>query len=135
MLVDAWRAAESKLFVTFYDGVLARLLIAANQLDLARERIAIALDLAEETDAKFYHAELLRLRAQTAEDDDRAADLAQAIDVAKKQRAYIFQLRSAIDDFDLRGGEARQVLLDALNHFSDDSAWPEKLTPARTLLG
>lgn len=135
MLVDAWRAAESKLFVTFYDGVLARLLIAAGQLDRARERIAIALDLAEETEARFYVAELLRLRAQTADDDDaRAADLGRAITVAGRQRAHIFELRAAIDDVELRGDDARQVLADVVDRFADDSTWPE-LARARTLLG
>ena len=135
MLVDAWRAAESKLFVNFYDGVLARLLIAADQIDQARERIAIALSLAEETDAKFYHAELLRLRAMTATDhDSRASDLAEAISVARKQRAFIFELRAAIDDFELRGGDARQVLLDAIDHFDADSGWPDAAR-ARALLG
>jgi class 3 adenylate cyclase len=135
MLVDAWRAAESKLFVTFYDGVLAKLLIAADQTDKARERIAIALALAEETDANFYHAELLRLRARTAGDDDtRATDLAESIGVARKQRAFIFQLRSAIDDYELRGDEARQVLIDAIDLFSDSSTWPE-MARARALLG
>ena len=101
------------------------MLIAANQLDLARERIAIALDLAEETDAKFYHAELLRLRAQTAEDDDRAADLAQAIDVAKKQRALYssYVLRSTIS---ICAAARRDRCSSTLvNHFADDSAWPE----------
>jgi hypothetical protein len=42
-------------------------------------------------------------------------------------------LRSAIDDFELRGGEARQTLLDAVDHFADDSSWPE-LARARALL-
>ena len=135
MLVDAWRAAESKLFVTFYDGVLARLLIAAGQLDQARERIAIALDLAEETGALFYHSELLRLRAHTTEDAaSRAADLAVANQVARRQRAYIFELRTAIDDFELRGDDARQVLLDAVERFNEDTGWPE-LGRARALLG
>jgi predicted ATPase len=135
MLVDAWRAAESKLFVNFYDGVLARLLIAAGQMDEARDRIAIALSLAEETDAKFYYAELLRLRAMTAADSDsRATDLAEAIVVARKQRAFIFELRAAIDDFDLRADDARQVLIDAVGRFDPDSTWPE-LARARTLLG
>jgi len=49
---------------------VARLLIAAGQLDEARERVAIALQLAEETGALFYQAELLRLRAHTTEDTE-----------------------------------------------------------------
>jgi class 3 adenylate cyclase len=135
MLVDAWRALEAKLFVNFYDGVLARLLIAAGQLDEARERVAIALQLAEETGALFYQAELLRLRAHTTEDTEaRVADLASAIQTARRQRAHIFELRSAIDDFELRGAAARQALVDAADRLPSDGGWPE-LARARALLG
>lgn len=134
-LVDTWRALGSKLFVNFYDGVLVRLLIAARLHDAARDRIAVALELAEETGSLFYHAELLRLRAQTsADDDEKAADLASAIQVALRQRAYIFELRAAVDDFELRGEVARQSLVDAADNFPTGGGWPE-LDRARTLLG
>ena len=64
--VQSWRAAEAKLFVSFYDAVLARLLAAAGKPAEARERLDIALQLGDETGVNFYRAELLRLRAHTA---------------------------------------------------------------------
>jgi hypothetical protein len=115
-------------------GTTAGSRVTDSAVDAARERIAIALALADETDANFYRAELLRLRAGTAADDARAADLAESIGVARKQRAFIFELRSAIDDYELRREDARQVPLAAVDRFSAESTWPE-LARARALLG
>jgi class 3 adenylate cyclase/tetratricopeptide (TPR) repeat protein len=132
--VESWRAAEAKLFVTFYDGVLARLLIGAGKIDVARQRLDTALELGQETGVNFYRAELLRLRAHTAEDTDtRDADLRAAIDMARQQAAPIFELRAAIDAFELHGEPSRNTLVDATSRFPADSGWPE-LVRARTLL-
>lgn len=133
MFVQGWRQAEAKLFVTFYDGVLARLLTAAGRSHEARERLDTALQLAHETGVNFYRAELLRLRAHAAEDaESRAADLRTAVDTANRQAAWIFELRAATDEFELRGESARAVLAGAMNRFGD-SGWPE-LVRARALL-
>jgi hypothetical protein len=133
--VESWRVAEAKLFVTFYDAVLARLLTAAGRIEEARNHLDIALQLSQETDVNFYRAELLRLRAHTADDPDaRDADLRAAIDTARQQSASIFELRPAIDAFDLHGESSRQTLIEAISRFPPDSGWPE-LRRARTLLG
>jgi class 3 adenylate cyclase/tetratricopeptide (TPR) repeat protein len=133
--VESWRAAEAKLFVTFYDGVLARLLTAAGRSEEARERLDIALQLGQETDVNFYRAELLRLRAHTADDAAaRDADLRAAIDTARQQSASIFELRAAIDAFELHGESWKETLIEAMSRFPLDSGWPE-LRQARTLSG
>jgi tetratricopeptide (TPR) repeat protein len=133
--VESWRAAEAKLFVTFYDAVLARVLTAAGKIQQARERLDIALQLAQETDANFYRAELLRLRAHTAADAEaRDADLSAAIDTARRQAASIFELRAAIDAFELHGEPWKESLIEAISRFPSDSGWPD-LHRARTLLG
>jgi class 3 adenylate cyclase/tetratricopeptide (TPR) repeat protein len=133
--VQSWRAAEATLFVSFYDAVLARLLAAAGKPDEARERLDVALQLGEETGVNFYRAELLRLRAHTTEDSgERDADLRAAIDTARHQNAPIFELRAAIDDFELHGESSRAALTDAISRFHADSDWPD-LVRARTLLG
>ena len=91
--VESWRAAEAKLFVTFYDAVLARLLTAAGKTDEARKCLDIALQLGQETDVNFYRAELLRLRAHTADDADaRDADLSAAIETAREQNSAHFRI-------------------------------------------
>jgi class 3 adenylate cyclase/tetratricopeptide (TPR) repeat protein len=135
MFVESWREAEARLFVTFYDGVLARLLTAAGRTEEARERLDTALQLGQETGANFYRAELLRLRAHTTDDlDARAADLRAAIDTAREQAAAIFELRAAVDDFELHAESSKDALVDAISRFPVDSGWPE-LIRARTLLG
>lgn len=133
--VDAWRAFEVKCLITSYDGFIARLLIAAGQTADARDRLNTAFALAEETGMHYYDAELLRIRAGTHDNDaDRRADLAAALELARTQGATIFELRIAIEDFALRGDDARQVLADAIGRFPDDSTWPE-LERTRALLG
>jgi len=135
MFVESWRQAEAKLFVTFYDGVLARLLTAAGRTDEARKRLDIALQLGDETGVNFYRAELLRLRAHTTDDADaRDADLRAAIDTARQQAASIFELRAAVDAFELRGESEKAALAGAISRFPVDSGWPE-LVRARALLG
>jgi class 3 adenylate cyclase/tetratricopeptide (TPR) repeat protein len=135
MFVQSWRQAEAKLFVTFYDGVLARLLTAAGRTDEARERLDTALQLGRETSVNFYRAELLRLRAHTTDDADaRAADLRAAIDTARQQAALIFELRAAVDDFEQHGETAKGTLADVIGRFPAGSGWPQ-LARARTLLG
>ncbi len=135
MFVESWRHAEAKLFVTFYDGVLARLLIATGKTDRARMRLDTALQLGQDTGANFYRAELLRLRAHTTDDADaRAADLRAALDTAHRQHGSIFELRAAIDDFELHGESSRDTLTDAISRFPAGSDWPE-LARARALLG
>jgi class 3 adenylate cyclase/tetratricopeptide (TPR) repeat protein len=135
MFVQSWRQAEAKLFVTFYDGVLARLLTAAGRTDEARERVDTALQLGHETGVNFYRAELLRLRAHTTDDADaRATDLSAAIDTAREQTALIFELRAAMDYFELHGEPAKATLADVISRFPTDSGWPQ-LVRARTLLG
>jgi hypothetical protein len=120
--------------ITFYDAILARLLIASGELPEARERLQIGLELAERTRMHFYDAELLRLRAHTSDDvEARRVDLQTAWELAQRQHAPIFQLRSATDLFKLDGASARQALSDTLSLFPAGISWPE-VAPARTLL-
>jgi tetratricopeptide (TPR) repeat protein len=125
-IVDEWRAREIKSMITTYDGVIALLLIGTGQLPEARNRVDVGLALARETEMHYYDAELLRIRAHTHTDaTKRTADLRAAIDLARRQGAYIFELRAAADDFELHGDPARQSLLDAVERFPVGSAWPE----------
>ncbi|HET9876335.1 MAG TPA: adenylate/guanylate cyclase domain-containing protein, partial [Mycobacterium sp.] len=135
MIGRGLRDTEQRLFITFYDGVLARLLTAVGRAEEARERLGIALQVADETGVNFYRAELFRLRARAAGDDDaRDTDLRSAIETARAQEAKIFELRAAIDDFELQGESSAGTLTDAISRFPVDSSWPE-LVRARTLLG
>ena len=133
--IDAWRAFGVRSLITFYDAVLARLLVAACEFEQARARIETALALADETGMHFYDAELLRIRAHTTDDpQSRRADLRAAIDLAGKQGAPVIGLRAATEYFAIDPDEGPSALMDAISHFPDDSGWPE-LGRARTLLG
>jgi predicted ATPase len=133
--IEAWRAFGVRSLITFYDAVLARLLIAAGEFEKARARIETALALAEETGMHFYDAELLRIRAHTTDDpQSQRADLCAAIDLARKQGAPVIELRAATEYFAIDRDEGRSALMDAISHFPADSGWPE-LARARTLLG
>jgi hypothetical protein len=124
--LDTWRAAGFIAFRPMYDGVLGRLLVAAGQLDEARGRLDVALQLAEETGLHYYDAELLRLRARTNTDRDaRLADLTASVALARRQRAILFELRAALDDFELRGQSARAALANVVSRMPTDSAFPE----------
>jgi class 3 adenylate cyclase/tetratricopeptide (TPR) repeat protein len=133
-VVQTWRAFDVKTFLAFYDGVLARALIAAGRYEEARERVDIALKMGDDTWIQFYDAELLRLRAQTLDDPNaRHTQLRDAIELAQDQGAHLFELRAAADDFELNGEPARAALMEALSRFPADQTWPE-LARARALL-
>jgi hypothetical protein len=134
-VVDAWRAADMKAFLAWYDGALAQALIAAGRCDEARERIDLALQMARDTDWHIYDAELLRLRAHTTrESEARRADLRAAKQRAREQSAAVFELRAAADDFELFGDEAaRAELTEVLGRFPAEQTWPA-LSRARALV-
>ena len=93
-----------------------------------------ALDSTAETGLRFYDAELLRLRSHVQADPSaREADLAEALSLAGRQNAALFELRSALDDFELCGDRARVALIDALDRIPSDSALPDAAR-ARELL-
>ena len=125
-LLDTLRTLEVNMYLTVYDAVLGRLLIAAGQTEQARDHLDTALRLAQDTEMCFYDAELLRLRAHTHTDPDaRRADLGAALALARRQGATLFELRAALNDFELRGEPARAALAEVVRRFPRDGAWPE----------
>lgn len=133
-LVDGLRAVELNEFVIYFGGVLARLLIADGEHERARDELDAVLQVAEETEIRFYNAELLRLRSQTRIDlDARRADVAAALELARSQGATLFELRAALDDAELRGNAALAALVDVVARFPRGGGWPE-LSRANALM-
>jgi class 3 adenylate cyclase len=133
--VAAGRFMEAKSFLTTFDGILARALLATGQPAAAQQRLDAGLQLAQETGMHYYDAELLRLRAVThADQESRHADLQAAFDLARTQQAPVFALRAALDDYRFRGDTARPSVVEAMQLFPRDSTWPE-LMRARAMLG
>ncbi|VEG40764.1 protein kinase [Mycolicibacterium flavescens] len=124
--IEFWRSVGLYAYQTHYDCLLAQLLVAAGRLDEARDRVEIALDIARNTEMHMYDAELLRTRAHTwAEPADRHRDFAAAIALSRRQGNPLFELRSAIDDFELRGISAVDALTEAIGMLPADCELPE----------
>jgi class 3 adenylate cyclase/tetratricopeptide (TPR) repeat protein len=122
-LVETWRAIGMNIYTTFFDAVMARLLIALGRPGEARRRLDTGLQLADKTGMHFYDAELLRLRGHTYGDSDaRAAAFLNAGTLARRQGARLFELRATLDNFTLCGEVARPGLVDAVNRMPGDSA-------------
>jgi hypothetical protein len=132
---DLWRAQEAKYLIPNYDGVIARLLTASGHHGQARARVHASLALGDETGMHYYDAELLRIRARTqSTDEQRHADLAAAAQLARRQGAKVFELRSAMDGLESAGESWRDALIDAIGRFPAGTQWPE-LERAQALLG
>jgi hypothetical protein len=126
-VVKTVRGAGLTVFITLFDGALAQLLTAIGRREEARAQLDTALTLGRGTEMCFYEAELLRLRANTHTDPDaRQADLAAALSVARRQGAPLYELRVALDDFELRGEPARAALDEVAGRFAADSPLPER---------
>jgi class 3 adenylate cyclase/tetratricopeptide (TPR) repeat protein len=133
-IVDVWRGLGANTNRPFYWCLLGRLSTAADQPDQARTRLDAALAFTAETSVHFYDAELLRARAHThTEPNARAAGLAAARVLAHRQGAWLFEMRASLDDFELRGEQARRHLLDVVQKMPIDSPLPE-LARARAAL-
>jgi len=125
-LTDTLLKLGLAIYATSFAAHLGRLMIAAGKPAEARERLNAALSLAETTDMHLYDAELLRLRAQTSANlADRLADIAKAAALARSQGATLFELRCALDDFQLRGEPARAALTEAMTRLPAGD-WPER---------
>jgi class 3 adenylate cyclase len=126
-VVKTVRDAGLTVFITLFDGALAQLLTAAGRREEARVQLDTALTLGRGTEMCFYEAELLRLRAHTHTDSDaRQAGLAAALSVARRQGASLYELRAALDDFELRGEPARDALDDVAGRFAADNPLAER---------
>ena len=126
-VVKTVRDAGLTVFITLFDGALAQLLTATGRRVEARAQLDTALTLGRSIEMCFYEAELLRLRAHTHSDADaRRADLAAALGVARRQGADLYELRSALDDYELRGEPARAALDEVAGRFAADNPLPER---------
>ncbi len=125
-LVDVLARAGLNAYLTVFDGVLAQLLLAVDEPQQARDQLDAALSLARDTGMHFYDAELLRIRAHTHSTSSAVkADLHAALDLARRQGAHLFELRAALDAFDLHDVASQAVLAAALNRMSTDTPVPE----------
>ncbi len=132
---DTLRRIGVEAYRPINDALIGQLLIAAGEHSQARDRLDAALDITAANGQKFYDAELLRLRAHTFNDPDaRATGFGVALDLARRQDTPLFELRAALDDFELRGSPAREALRSAASRLVSEGGLPE-LARAREMLG
>ena len=125
-IVESVRRAGLNVFITLFDGAVAKVLTAGGRTGDARVHLDRALALGRDIGMRFYEAELRRLRAHTDPDPaSGAADLAAALDAARGQGAHLYELRTALDDFMLRGEPARGALVAVGDRFAVGSPLPE----------
>ena len=62
------------------------------------------------------------------------SDLQAALALARREGAYLFELRAALDDFEQRGDIARPAVAAAMSRMPTESALPE-MARAREVLG
>jgi predicted ATPase len=97
----ALQATGGQLAVPYYLGLLAGAYMTAAQIPKSLQLIAEALKRVEETEERWYEAELHRLRANAllgtglTEANEAEASFRQAIDVARVQGAKFWELRAA----------------------------------------
>ncbi len=119
--LDEHRATGEVLEVCYFLGLLAGLLGERGAVDEGLAQIDEALDLVEQTGERWYEAELYRTRgrllrtAAAAKDAVIEDSFQQALDLARKQGARMWELRAATDlaQWRLDRGrptEAREIL-------------------------
>jgi class 3 adenylate cyclase/tetratricopeptide (TPR) repeat protein len=140
--LNAHSGMDAISYQTFSISVLVRGLLAARRLDEALEALEEGLTASEQRNELFYRAELLRLKGDVFAMKGCPLDaerwLHEAIALAKKQGARLFELRSAVSLCKLLDGDRRQVALrtelaPVCDSFATEVATPD-LAEARALM-
>jgi adenylate cyclase len=143
--MDAWLAAGSLTYQTYYLALLAEVLAREGKAQEALKALDDALALAERTGERFFQAELHRLRGalriQVADPGgltQAEACFRDAIAVARRQDARSLELRAVTSLGNLyrqqgRQAEARPLLAEAYGWFTEGFDTPD-LQEARALL-
>jgi predicted ATPase len=139
---DAFRATGGKLLLPHYMGLLATASEIAGQMEEAVTLLDDALQIVEWTGERWLEADLYRLKGQMLSRQARseaAEELyCKALDIAKEQKAKLWELRAAVSLARLhrqqrRLAEARDLLAPIYRWFTEGFDTPD-LKEAKTLL-
>lgn len=133
---------EATTYQPFALALFAKGLIAAGRLDEALDTLIRALMVSETTGERFYAAELWRLKgevlAKKGSSEEAERCLREAIDLARRQQARLFELRSATSLCRLVEGprqeQALHDILEPLCAWFADAADASDVKEARALL-
>jgi class 3 adenylate cyclase/predicted ATPase len=131
-------------FLPSLEAALAKAEASAGETDAGLRRLDDALAELQATEARWYEAEMHRIRAgillrrNPANTAAAEQSLLAAVAIAQSQKARSFELRAALSLAKLyraanRNADARAVLASAVEDFSPTQQFPE-LTQAQTLL-
>ncbi|MGH9112591.1 MAG: ATP-binding protein [Acidimicrobiales bacterium] len=132
-LCATWKMLDLALFLPFFTATAGRLRATAGDHDGADARYAEVHEFARSTGMHFYDAEVLRLRAQLLPLDDATSQLRAALDLARAQRAVLFELRIARDLLAHGEPDGLSHLAAAAGGFAADAHYPE-LDDARAVV-
>ena len=136
------QSVGARCYLTGILGALAEAQAKAGKPEDGLVTLSEALALVEETDERYYEAELLRLHGELllmqGNESSAEASLRKAIEVARRKSAKSWELRAAIDLARLwqkqgRSGEVRAMLSDIYGWFTEGFDTPD-LREAKTLL-
>ena len=140
--IEAFQACGTRSQLNLRKTILAETLMDHNQLDLAAQTIEQAQALIEDTNERFYQAEVLRVKGRLLEKagDINEAELCylNALQIAGQQKAKTLELRAAINLASLwqgqeRTAEAYQRLAEVYSWFTEGFQTAD-LQEARALL-
>ena len=121
-IIELWQTLELRVFLPFYLTTIGALLAASGDLEGAGQRYEESLQLAAQTGMRFYDAETARRVAHLAPDgESEIVALQSALELARSQAARPFELRIALDLYELLGADARLPLERAMRAFGEGS--------------
>jgi predicted ATPase len=127
--VAAWRKAGAGLWLPIFLALEAEAYAKGGRSDAALQAIEQAMAISEETGEHLYVAEVLRIKAGLLQATDRAGNqietlLVNSLEIARRQQARCWELRTACDLARLwqgkgRGKEALQLLQPIYDQFTE----------------
>jgi predicted ATPase len=137
----AWQATGSVTYRTYYQGLLAEVLVGKGQVEEGGRVLEEALALIGQTDEGLCQAELFRLKGELLlpeREDEAEKYFRQALAVARQQRTKALELRavtslSRLHQKQGRPAEVQPLLAEAYSRFTEGFQTPD-LREARGLL-
>lgn len=134
-----WQATGSATYRTYYLALLADALATAGRLDEANHAVVEALQLVEQSDERFYEAELHRLRGELLLKSAGAAggdalaraqtSFVKALEISRRQEVRSLELRAAMSLAKMPepngNGESRRYLRELLGKFTQGLDTPD----------
>ncbi|HLN15774.1 MAG TPA: adenylate/guanylate cyclase domain-containing protein [Acidimicrobiales bacterium] len=133
-MIDLWKRFDTRFFLPYYQMMAGLLYAGAGDKHNAQACYESSLRLAAETGMQFWRAETIRHLAHLELNPEGQEErLREALEIARSQRANLFELRIALDLAELDPSQARAELTEALDRLGRDGAYPE-VTRAQSLL-